>query len=82
MHRNDEFDSCGNNEVFTYQELVNFVDSQYENIHPEEYYMRIKYVDPTFHEWVLSQVNISSGIKENIVIEINDLKYEYSVIKN
>ena len=66
--------------IYTLEELKEKVDKEYECMSKEEKYMRIKHVEPTFLEYVLSWAG-NEALKENERIKINEMTNEYEITK-
>ena len=61
---------------FTYEELKEYVEDFYNNLSEEAKYLKLKYNDLTYEEYVL----YTSGIKPGQKIEINLSQYKYEII--
>jgi hypothetical protein len=58
---------------FNYEELKKYVDDEWEHMSEDEKYRRMRDVDPTFHEYILS------SMKPGDTVTLNDLTYQYEI---
>lgn len=60
--------------TYTYDELENIIDEHIKNMGDEERYLRLKYADPTFEEFVFSYM------KKGDVVDVNYEELTFEIL--